>query len=55
MAGVQGQTQGYYCNVFSMASAKKGQNAVLEPSDKTVNGCQHYVVLQPHLSFIPLT
>ena len=34
MAGIQDQSQGVNCNVFSMESPKKSQNAVLEPSNK---------------------
>ena len=34
MVGVQGQSQGSICKVFSMASAKKSPNSVWEPSDK---------------------
>ena len=33
------------CIVFSIASAKKSRNAVWEPSDKKVNGCQHYSIM----------
>ena len=48
------------CNGFSMASAKKSPNAVWELSDEKLNGCQHYVVLQPplienHLMMLNLT
>ena len=30
-----------------MVRAKKSKNAVWEPRDKKVNGCQHYTVFQP--------
>ena len=50
MAGVQGQSQGYIDFVmYFKANAKTSQNAVLEPSDKKVNGCQHYEVFHPPL------
>ena len=43
---VAGQSQGNIV-VISTARAKPSPNAVWEPSDKKVNGCEHYAVLPP--------
>ena len=49
MAGVQGQTRGQIVMYFQWQARKRAQKCCMELSDKKVNGCQHYVMLQPPL------